>query len=141
VSSQLGAIRLVTRTRAPGVEAVVAGGVQGLSRVLLNLVLNARDAAGERRTSSIWVETSAAGGEACLTVSDDGPGFSRTPEPLASDKLDGSGVGLSSVKAIVEASGGSLRFSANHPHGARVEVKLRAQLRRSTMPQSGMRPA
>ena len=125
--AQLGAIRLATRTRAPGVKALVAGGRLGLSRVLLNLLLNARDAAGAQRTSHIWVETSVDEHGACLTVKDDGPGFPQAPDGRLTTKLDGTGVGLSVVAAIAEASGGSLELLANQPRGARVDVRLPVQ--------------
>jgi len=127
VSSQLDRVRLVTRTGAPGVAAVVAGGVQGLTRILLNLLLNARDATGERRTSQIWVETSPCGEGARLTVKDNGPGFVPSARGGTTTKLEGAGVGLTIVAAIAEASGGSIHLFDNQPHGASVEVRLPAR--------------
>jgi signal transduction histidine kinase len=127
LSAQLGAIRLVMNTRAPGTRARVAGGRLGLSRILLNLLLNARDASGPRRTSQIWVETSVDDAGAHLTVKDDGPGFEQAPGARATTKLEGTGVGLSVVAAIAEASGGSVHLAGNEPHGARVDVRLPIQ--------------
>jgi signal transduction histidine kinase len=121
---QLGAVQLVADTRAPGARVLVAGGSLGLTKILLNLLLNARDASGQRRTSHIRVETFATVTRACLTVTDDGPGFPEAFERGVSAKLDGMGVGLSIVAAIAEASGGSVRLGGNAPHGARVEVTL-----------------
>jgi signal transduction histidine kinase len=122
LSPQLGAVRLVADVRAPGIEALIAGGAPGLRRILQNLLLNARDATGERRTSQIWLETFASGARACLTIRDDGPGFPAAGD--GSTKLEGMGVGLSVVAAIAEASGGSIHLCANRPHGAQVEVRL-----------------
>lgn len=122
--AQLGAVELSVRTDAPRIRAAIAGGAQGLTRILLNLLVNARDAAGNRKTTRIWLETSTNDGYACLSVKDDGPGFLDDPGTVSTTKLEGMGVGLSIVAAISEASGGSVRLSKNRPHGASVDVRF-----------------
>jgi signal transduction histidine kinase len=124
MSPQLGAVQLVAETRAPGARALVAGGSLGLTKILLNLLLNARDAPGSHRTSRIRVETFATTTRACLTITDDGPGFPEALDDGRTARLDGMGVGLAIVAAIAEASGGSLRLGRNVPRGARVDIAL-----------------
>jgi signal transduction histidine kinase len=124
VTPQLGAVRLVADIGAPGIKALVAGGSLGLGRILLNLLLNARDAPGARRTSQIWLRTSVDDTRACLTIKDDGPGFPEAQGTGSTTRLEGMGVGLSVVAAIAEASGGSIELLGNVPHGARIEVRL-----------------
>jgi len=58
----------------------------------------------------------------CLTVTDDGPGFS--PEALARDVQPGTGLGLRSMEQRVEAEGGQLSVKSS-PHAGTV---IRAEL-------------
>jgi signal transduction histidine kinase len=127
IGPQLDDVQLVTRTGAPGLSAVVAGGPHGFARILLNLLLNARDAHGGRRTSQIWIETAPCIEGARLTVRDDGPGFPASTGMGPTTRLEGAGVGLTIVAAIAEASGGAVRLLSNDPHGARVDVSLPAR--------------
>jgi signal transduction histidine kinase len=64
-----------------------------------------------------------------ITVEDSGTGIVRADkdrifEPFFSTKSTGTGIGLAICKSIVEAHGGHLRASANHPHGAIFHVAL-----------------
>jgi signal transduction histidine kinase len=64
-----------------------------------------------------------------VTVEDSGTGIvaadkDRIFEPFFSTKSTGTGIGLSICKSIVEAHGGHLRASANHPNGAIFHVAL-----------------
>ncbi len=113
-----------------------------LTQVLLNLVLNARDAAGS--DGSVHLETAAlevtdADALASLTrgpwvrisVIDDGPGIdvvdrARIFEPYFSTKQDpeGSGLGLATVHGIVRRWGGAVTVSSPPDGGARFDVFL-----------------
>jgi two-component system cell cycle sensor histidine kinase/response regulator CckA len=94
-----------------------------LHNVLLNLVLNARDAigaaGGEIEISAAASPTSSA---AILTVQDDGSGISpdiiaRIFDPYFSTKRDvgGTGLGLASVRDTVAAAGGTIEVESA-PH-------------------------
>ena len=103
-------------------------GRQGMvHRMLLNLVLNAADAAGEHGT--IGVRLAAEGDEVVLQVDDDGPGVAeaereRIMEPLHTTRPDGSGLGLLSVLNCVDAHGGAIQVGDSELGGARFEVRL-----------------
>jgi len=104
-------------------------------RVIINLIDNAaqaidgRDAAtpGERR---ITVRTSVA--ELVeITIEDTGPGIPpdilpRVFEPLFSTKGFGTGLGLPTVKQIVEQHGGSLHITSELGRGTKAHIQLPA---------------
>ena len=87
-----------------------------VEQILVNLVGNARDALKDGGGIAITLEGS--GDAACLRVSDTGCGIpkehlERVFEPLFTTKGPGrgTGLGLSSVKALVEELGGSLALA------------------------------
>ena len=107
-----------------------------LEQVVLNLVLNARDAVGPggRIALSTGLERGdGTGGRVRLTVRDDGAGMdaptlSRIFEPFFTPKPSGrgTGLGLSTVYGIVQAHGGSIVVHSEPGRGSRFEVSLPA---------------
>jgi signal transduction histidine kinase len=101
-----------------------------IERIILNLVLNARDAMEDGGRLSI--ETARASESmATVTVSDTGPGFTEEAlEHLFEDgfttKRDrgGSGHGLSALDVFVRAAGGRIEVDSRSGEGARVFVTL-----------------
>jgi two-component system cell cycle sensor histidine kinase/response regulator CckA len=113
-----------------------------LEEVVLNLMLNARDAMPEGGV--ITVETASAelpasgaatglqpGSYALLSVTDTGKGFDSETRGLLFDPFfttkvqrEGSGLGLSAVHGMVEQQGGFVRASSEPGKGARFEVYL-----------------
>lgn len=102
-------------------------------QVLLNLLLNARDAIPS--TGNVWVETAnvSRGGEELvrLTVRDDGQGLDeetreRIFEPFFTTKEEGrgTGLGLATVYGIVQQNGGSIEVHSRPGEGARFDVLL-----------------
>jgi signal transduction histidine kinase len=104
-----------------------------LQQVLLNLFTNAieamqpvTDRARLLRIKSDFIQDHSG---VLITIEDTGTGIDfkdkdRIFEPFVSTKLRGTGIGLAICKSIVEAHGGHLRASANHPHGAVFHVAL-----------------
>jgi signal transduction histidine kinase len=112
-----------------------------LERVLLNLVVNARDATSEggeiaiemanvvvdgARAASAGVT---AGPYVMVAVSDTGVGMEavvlgRVFEPFFSTKEQGMGLGLAVVSSFVKRSGGYVEVQSEPGKGARFEVYL-----------------
>jgi two-component system, cell cycle sensor histidine kinase and response regulator CckA len=126
-------IELVT-TLAPGLPQI--RGDQGqLRQVLLNLVLNARDAMpqGGRVTVRTCVHSSPAdgAGKASLFVEDTGCGMgektcARIFEPFFTTKHagHGTGLGLATVRRIVEECQGEIKVESKTGHGTRIEASF-----------------
>jgi signal transduction histidine kinase len=108
-----------------------------LEQVLVNLVVNARDAMQGRGRITISTglrePDEAAGAEAwvCLTVADTGPGIppdvrDRIFEPFFTTKAagQGTGLGLSTVYSIVQQLNGTIRLGRATGRGAVFEILL-----------------
>jgi two-component system, cell cycle sensor histidine kinase and response regulator CckA len=113
-----------------------------LERVLLNIILNARDALGDqghvkietalRDLDDTYAATHAEvtpGRYVCITVSDDGIGMSpdvlsRALEPFYSTKPreKGTGLGLSTSAGVLSQAGGHLALRSQEGRGAVVEI-------------------
>jgi len=118
----------------------VRAGPDQLGRVLMNLIVNARDAmpeggrltvSAEIRSDGLPAALDADPGEeyALLTVTDTGHGMdaetlSRAFDPFFTRKTgrEGSGLGLSIVWGIVDQAGGHVRAESRTGQGARFEV-------------------
>lgn len=103
-----------------------------LDQIVLNLVLNARDAVGATGIVTVAVEGS--GAEVKLRVADDGKGvdpahLDRIFEPNFSTKRreEGSGIGLATCKEIVTRAGGKITARSALGAGAEFEVLLPRQ--------------
>jgi CheY-like chemotaxis protein len=120
----------------PGLAAVKVDPDQ-MVQVILNLVVNARDAMprGGRLTIETGIATGdgpdpGAGPRVTLTVRDTGTGMdertrARIFEPYFTTKGEkGTGLGLSTVYGIVEQSGGSIRVESRVGEGSAFHVHL-----------------
>lgn len=111
---------------------------------LLNLVVNARDAVGDKgrilvQTQSCTVEPGEvtdlpAGDYVCVTVSDDGAGMppeviARVFEPFFTTKAvgKGTGLGLSQVYGFARQSGGAARILSEVGRGTEIKLYLPPQ--------------
>ncbi len=122
---------------SPGV-GMILGERTLLEQVIVNLVLNARDAmpeGGTLRIISRRVDPDANDGSGtpylCLSVEDTGEGMSeqvveRIFEPFftTKDADRGTGLGLSTVLRIVRELGGTLRVESAEGRGSRFDVYL-----------------
>ena len=85
--------------------------------VIGNMLLNAIQAI-EKEIGQIIIEISESTDSISITIQDSGKGIpedlgAQIFSPLVSSKMDGTGLGLSSVKNIVEQHGGVINFKNN----------------------------
>ncbi len=100
-----------------------------LRRVLVNLLTNATQAIPDGRDGHIWLATRSEGGEAVVTVRDDGTGIApdiqpKVFQPSFSTKTSGTGLGLAISKRAVEAAGGRIGFETEEGVGTTFTVRL-----------------
>jgi signal transduction histidine kinase len=100
-----------------------------LRQVLLNLALNARQAMPEGGLLE-W-QTYVKGGRVCLDVIDTGCGISEAArgklfQVFFSTKPGGNGLGLPTVRKIVEAHGGTIACESEPGRGTRFTISLPA---------------
>jgi len=136
---------------APGLRAAISA--LALQQVILNLVINARKAIGDKPglvairarhkaiEGSTWNTTSAnpeSGGLSArliIEIEDSGPGIrpdilARLFQPFVTSgdpkKSEGTGLGLTICQRLVEEAGGSIRADPRSPQGTRFTVTLPA---------------
>lgn len=98
-----------------------------LNQVLLNLLLNAIDAAGENGTVVLRSEQQA--GEWTIVIEDSGPGITDEAkrqmfDPFFTTKQGGTGLGLTIVHSIVSAHEGSIDFVSEAGRGTRAIIRF-----------------
>ncbi len=130
---ETGRHRIAVEAKLDNLPRVKASRVE-LRQVFLNLILNAIQAQPDGGAISIEGRTEHKSGKDWLsiTVSDKGPGIkpedlNRAFEPFYTTKEKGSGLGLFSVKRIVEAHKGRVAIDSAPGSGTTVEVKLPAE--------------
>ena len=101
-------------------RGTVIGDQSQLEQVVMNLVVNARDALQASAGGTVVVRTRTEAGKVILEVADDGPGIpfelrDRVFEPYFTTKTDptrrGTGLGLATVHGIVESHKGSIEIA------------------------------
>jgi nitrogen fixation/metabolism regulation signal transduction histidine kinase len=102
-------------------------------QILNNLIVNGAEAVENtpagRVITATKLETAGNAAYATITVSDNGPGFSREVlgrvfDPYVTSKPKGTGLGLAIVKKIVEEHGGRVEADNRPEGGGRVRVSL-----------------
>jgi PAS domain S-box-containing protein len=137
-------VELVVRPFAPRIElevrhseaeCVVAADRGQLGQVLLNLLLNARDAIEGAGHITVTTEKQVDGADVVpgpvvvIAVSDDGSGMApevqaRAFEPFFTTKVEGSGLGLSAAYGSITAVGGRITIESALDAGSTVRVVL-----------------
>ncbi|MGB3052613.1 MAG: ATP-binding protein [Polyangiales bacterium] len=113
------------------VDASAMASPDGLTQVLVNLLNNARQACSSGAT--VYVRTRVDNGSVLIEVDDEGPGIPEELsalvfEPFFTTKTDGqgTGLGLSVSRQIVERFGGSLSYEPRRSGGSRFTITLQA---------------
>jgi PAS domain S-box-containing protein len=129
VRTLVGGSVTVRTALAPGIGAISADRTQ-IGQILLNLCGNARDAMPPHG-GSLDISTSERNGHVALVVRDDGAGIAPehldlVTEPFFTTKEDsgGTGLGLATVRSIVDAAGGTVRIGSELGAGTTVTVAL-----------------
>jgi signal transduction histidine kinase len=124
--------RRITCTALCG-ELTVTGNPSFLYRIFFNLMENACKYGHD--DGHIWIDASRQGNRVSVSVRDDGPGISPEHLPYIFDafyrvdksrsrEMGGSGLGLSLVKTMVEAEGGSIITQSDGTTGTSFVVTL-----------------
>jgi signal transduction histidine kinase len=116
---------------AADLPPVIGDRVQ-LQQVILNLILNGRDAISATKTGRrelIVTSRNSESGEAVVAVCDSGAGLDpknveRIFEPFFTTKSEGMGLGLSIGRTIIEAHGGALWATPNEERGTTIQFTL-----------------
>jgi CheY-like chemotaxis protein len=121
----------------PGVW--IRGDEVELHQIIMNLLVNARDAVGGKGCLRVGARRDPSGRLALLIVSDDGAGMDeatrqRIFEPFFTTKAAGTGLGLPTVARLVAAHGGTIRAVTAPGLGCTFTVSL--PLSRRAEPQS-----
>ena len=113
----------------------VAGNKFSLEQLLKNLILNAIEAMEQSEQKQLRVETSfeTYANTVVIKISDTGCGISDPLldtlfTPYVTSKEQGTGLGLSVVKSIVEKHGGKINVSSNLNEGTTFTIRLPAKL-------------
>ncbi|MDK2971707.1 MAG: two-component system, NtrC family, sensor kinase [Candidatus Sumerlaeota bacterium] len=104
-------------------------GENRLRQVLLNLLRNAAEAMARQPTGRIDVTVARAREHAVIEVRDTGPGMDaatldRVFDPFYTTRPDGSGLGLSLSRSLIDASGGRLYIYSKKGEGTTVRLEF-----------------
>jgi signal transduction histidine kinase len=132
-------IRLVFSVEA-GLPAVI-GDEKAIETVLVNLLLNAADATPPEGTVALTMRRRANDGGVDIEVRDTGPGIppalrERVFEPFFTSKKpgEGTGLGLTVCRTIIDRHGGSIRVDSPPDGGCRFVVTIPLQPVEATWP-------
>ena len=116
--------------------AIVEGDERRLTQLLRNLLGNARTHA----VSRVTIELAPRGGDAVLSVADDGPGVENELVPRLFERFAkgstsrGSGLGLAISRWVARAHGGELTFEGGSRFVARIPLAGQRTMMMSRMP-------
>jgi signal transduction histidine kinase len=112
----------------PGLPLITADRIQ-LQQVLMNLLLNGIEAMKDAKGELTVTSKSTGDGQLLISVSDSGVGLpsgevDRIFEAFFTTKAQGTGMGLSISRKIIESHGGRLWASANSGPGSTFQFTL-----------------
>ena len=113
--------------RLPDHPVPIQGDADLLHQALMNLLINAMDAAGDG--GHVIVRVAQEDDTAELHVEDNGPGVPQDVraslfDPFVTTKVNGTGLGLATVRSTVEAHGGAVSYADAPERGAIFTIRL-----------------
>ncbi len=121
---------LAVEAHVPDESLPVQFGDRRLRQVLLNLLRNAQDALAGTEGAQVTVRVSAEKHHTVrIDVQDNGPGMDAATlaqvfDPFFTTRPEGTGLGLSLSRSIVEAAGGRLELESEKGKGCRAQITL-----------------
>lgn len=119
----------------PGLPAI-DGSVAEWQHVLINLIMNAREAAGTDPGATVSVTARPADGGVSIEVRDSGPGipadrreWAFQPFTTTRDNTQGRGLGLPVARWLAQRNGGTLRLAAGDPGNTCLVVTMKEMRR------------
>lgn len=106
-------------------QAILRVDVAQFEQCLINLLKNAHEASGKNREIDLIVKEKAT--QLVIYIVDRGPGIQNLDNvfvPLFTTKAEGTGIGLSLCKQIIEGHQGQLHLSNRAEGGCQVEINL-----------------
>jgi len=108
---------------------IVLGSSDQLRQVMLNLFMNAAEAIGREGRIQVWTECLPQQNEVCITIKDTGPGIDEDIlphvfEPFITNKLSGTGLGLTITRDIINQHQGRIEVENAKEGGAVFKVYL-----------------
>jgi two-component system, NtrC family, nitrogen regulation sensor histidine kinase NtrY len=114
-------------------DQLIEADAEQLSMVLINLIKNAKEALEHTINPSINIQVSARNQWLLIEVTDNGPGIE--PEamedifiPFFTTKENGSGIGLSLSRQIIQQHGGAIKVYSEVGKGSRFVVQLKIKV-------------
>ena len=109
--------------------AIIFGNPNQLQQVLVNIILNAIQAMGERGSLQIALRADKETRKAYLSIKDNGPGIPEEVlkhilEPFYTTKKDGTGLGLSVSYGIIKEHKGEIHIDSQKGKGTTVTIEL-----------------
>lgn len=101
-----------------------------MEQAIINVLLNSIEVLPDQGEIEIETrEEDEPGRMICIEISDNGPGVKQGElpyifDPFFSKKKNGTGIGLTNVKKIVEAHGGTINASLQQPTGMRLSLMI-----------------
>ncbi len=111
-------------------DTILEADRQMLEQVMINLVKNSMEALRNRKDPEIKLSCQRDAGERiCLSVADNGEGIpddklEQVFVPFFTTREEGSGIGLSLCKQIIQSHGGSIHMESSPGRGTRVVIYL-----------------
>ena len=116
-----------------------------LRKAFLNLILNALEALEGGGRLTVATAYSPAAGSVTVTIEDTGPGMTEETLGRAFDlffttKPDGTGLGMSIARSVINLHAGELTVSSRLGHGTRVQARLPLEPATDPAPPADSRP-